>query len=170
MAADETNKPNPEIHSDDDWKQRVKDQDAALDQKFQQEQRDEESQAQPEDSAGPTADEHRGGETRPSPEGGEPQTGSATASGSQPLPPPDFNTLVGMFSTQAMVALGVIPNPATGQSESQVDLARHFIDMLSVLENKTQGNLDSNEASMLSSTLHQLRMVYVEKTKQANAE
>lgn len=165
MAADDTHKPKPDVRSDDDWKQRVKAEDAARDQEFQHEKQEASEPNREESSSGTQSEERRESESTSSPE-----AAGAKQAGSQPLPPPDFNTLVSMFSTQAMVALGVIPNPATGQSESHPELAQHFIDMLSVLEEKTQGNLDRNEAALLTSTLHQLRMAYVEITKETKAE
>ncbi|MCA9092242.1 MAG: DUF1844 domain-containing protein [Planctomycetaceae bacterium] len=82
------------------------------------------------------------------------------------LPPADFSMLISMFSTQAMVALGMIPEPSTGKPRTQLPLARHFIDLLSVLEEKTKGNLADRESSGLTENLHYLRMLYLETTKQ----
>lgn len=70
-----------------------------------------------------------------------------------------------MFSTQAMVALGLIPHPSSNKPEPQLELARHFIDLLEVVESKSKGNLDQNEAQLISSSLHYLRMSYVEQTR-----
>jgi hypothetical protein len=86
------------------------------------------------------------------------------------MPPASFLMLIGMFSTQAMVCMGVIPNPATGKAESQLPLARHFIDLLEVLAEKTKGNLDTEEQTQLDGTLHQLRMVYVEQNRAASGK
>ena len=149
-----------EIHVDDDWKRRVKAEDAALDQQFQSETAPQEPAAKP---AEPQKAEPQ--KTKPA----ETETGKAAES--RPLdprmfPPADFQTLVGMFSTQAMLSLGLFPNPATGETEVQPELARHFIDLLGVLEEKTKGNLSPGEHSLLETTLHQLRMAYVELTRQ----
>jgi len=81
------------------------------------------------------------------------------------LPPADFSTLVSMLSSQAMVMLGVLPNPATGKPEAQLEFARQFIDLLSILEEKTKGNLESEEELALKNTLHQLRMIFLEQSK-----
>ncbi|MBL4884861.1 MAG: DUF1844 domain-containing protein [Planctomycetaceae bacterium] len=70
-----------------------------------------------------------------------------------------------MFSTQAMGALGILPNPITGKVDFQPVLAKHYIEMLAILEEKTKGNLDPNESKMLESSLHELRMTYVQVTK-----
>lgn len=81
------------------------------------------------------------------------------------VPPADFGTLVNMLSMQAMVALGLIPHPASNKREFQPALARHFIDLLTVIEAKTTGNLDREEAALIEETLHHLRMTFVELTK-----
>jgi hypothetical protein len=82
------------------------------------------------------------------------------------LPPADFSILLGMLSTQAMVAVGAIPNPATGKADVQLDLAQHFIGLIAVLEEKTKGNLSSDENAMLDSTLHHLRLMFLEQSKE----
>lgn len=77
------------------------------------------------------------------------------------LPEPSFSLLVATFGSQAMVALGQIPNPLDGQTEVRPDLAKHAIDMLVIIQERTLGNLASEEASLLENMLHQLRMAYV---------
>ena len=59
-----------------------------------------------------------------------------------------------------MTALGFFPDPS-GTMEPNRSMAKHFIDTLGVLEEKTAGNLDEEESSMLQETLHQLRMAYM---------
>lgn len=78
------------------------------------------------------------------------------------IPPADFGTLVTMLSTQAMVGLGYIPHPATGKPTPNLELARHFIDLLGVIDKKTMGNLEVEEHKFLDSTLHDLRMAFVQ--------
>jgi Domain of unknown function (DUF1844) len=77
------------------------------------------------------------------------------------LPPPSFSLLVATFGSQAMVALGQLPNPLDRKTEVRLDLAKHAIDMLVIIEQKTKGNLAPDEAALLESILHQLRMGYV---------
>lgn len=77
------------------------------------------------------------------------------------LPPPSFSLLVASLGSQAMMALGQIPNPTDGKTEVRPELAKHAIEMLSILEQKTKGNLDADEAKMLDAVLHQLRMAFV---------
>lgn len=89
-----------------------------------------------------------------------------TAQSSQrpPLPEAGFDELVGMFGTQAMLALGLVRTQQDKDKEIQPDfeLARFYIDLLGMLEEKTKGNLTDDEQSMLSTTLNQLRMIFVQ--------
>lgn len=77
------------------------------------------------------------------------------------MPPASFEMLVTSLATQAMASLGFFPDPETGQTMLNRPIAKHFIDTLTVIEEKTKGNLDDSEAELLTNTLHQLRMVYV---------
>ena len=83
------------------------------------------------------------------------------------IPAPSFPVLVSMFSTQAAVALGMIPNPITGQQTVELPVARHFIGMLTVLEEKTAGNLSAEEKGFLERSLHQLRVACMEAERKA---
>jgi hypothetical protein len=85
-------------------------------------------------------------------------------SGNQPppLPPPSFSLLVATFGSQALIALGKSPNPLDGKTTIQLDLAKHAIDMLAIVEEKTKGNLTVDEAALLEGVLHQLRLEFVE--------
>lgn len=77
------------------------------------------------------------------------------------IPPASFVGLLSMLGSQAMAALGVMPDFVTGEVNVNRPLAKHCIDMLSVLKEKTNGNLDEDEAAHLRDALHQLRMLYV---------
>lgn len=138
MSESDPEPKRPEIKSDADWKARVKAEDAQMDAK----------------RAGPTAETAEQGPSRPDIDASQ-------------LPKPDFSTLVGMFSTQAMVALGLIPDPVENTSQVQLSLARHFIDLLAVVEEKTVGNLSDAEQRFLEQALHELRMAFVEQSKAA---
>ena len=78
------------------------------------------------------------------------------------LPPPTLSFLLTTLATQTMVAMGDIANPITGKAEVRLDQAKHFIDTLAMLEEKTQGNRTPEESALLSSLLYQLRMAFVE--------
>lgn len=86
------------------------------------------------------------------------------------VPPATISLLFSTLATQAVVSLGLVPSPVTGKSETAVQQAKHFIDMLGVLEAKTKGNLTEAEAGQLKSILFDLRMAYVERQKVAAVE
>jgi hypothetical protein len=73
-------------------------------------------------------------------------------------PPATFDFLVHTLFTQALMALGRIPNPITKQAHKNLATARHFVDTLAMLEEKTRGNLTDDERRLLDEVQHQLRM------------
>lgn len=75
--------------------------------------------------------------------------------------PIDFNTFVLSLSASAAMHLGMAPNPMTGETEVSLPLARQTIDLLALLESKTEGNLTGEEERLLAQVLHDLRMQYV---------
>lgn len=77
-----------------------------------------------------------------------------------------FLDMVGLFSSQAMICLGKLANPMTGKAEKNLAAARLFIDTLEMLENKTRGNLTAEETKVLQATLTDLRLMYIEESKQ----
>jgi hypothetical protein len=79
-----------------------------------------------------------------------------------PLPPASFDFLVTTLATQAMMALGQLPGPDGKQEKVQKPIAKHYIDLLGVLEEKTKGNLQPAEQRLLSEVLHNLRMTFVQ--------
>jgi hypothetical protein len=85
-----------------------------------------------------------------------------TNDSSSPLPPPaSFDVLVSMLFSQAMTLLGQIPDPSSDEVSINKPYAKHYIDTLEMLSEKTQGNLSDDESGMLSEVLHVLRMTYV---------
>ncbi|MEM6393054.1 MAG: DUF1844 domain-containing protein [Planctomycetota bacterium] len=78
------------------------------------------------------------------------------------LPPASFETLVSTMVTQAIYGLGGIADPRTGQPVIDLELARHQIDLLGVLQTKTDGNLADDEKDLLDQTLYELRSRYVQ--------
>jgi hypothetical protein len=85
------------------------------------------------------------------------------------LPPASFAFLVTSLATQAMAALGQLPDPIEHKPVVHLELARHHIDTLSVLQEKTKGNLADEEARMLEEVLHQMRMLFVAVQQQPDA-
>jgi Domain of unknown function (DUF1844) len=73
-----------------------------------------------------------------------------------------FIEFVVMHAQNAALFLGQIPNPKTGQGEVNLDLAKMFIDQLAMIQEKTRGNLTSEETQVLNNALSNLQMAYVE--------
>ena len=73
-----------------------------------------------------------------------------------------FIEFVVMHAQNAALFLGQIPNPKTGEPDVNLDLARMFIDQLAMIQEKTRGNLTSEETKVLSNALSNLQMAYVE--------
>ena len=82
------------------------------------------------------------------------------------LPPASFEVLISTLMAQALTAMGKLPDPVQGHPVVRPDLAKHYIDMLGMLEQKTKGNLTKDEAGVLDDVLHQLRMTFVTTRKE----
>jgi Domain of unknown function (DUF1844) len=78
-----------------------------------------------------------------------------------------FIEFVVMHAQNAALFLGQIPNPKTGEAEINLDLARMFIDQLAMIQEKTRGNLTTEEAKVLSNALSNLQMAYVEAAQES---
>ncbi len=83
----------------------------------------------------------------------------------QELPEPSLSVLISMLMSQAAAAMGQLKIPGQEMPEPRMDYAKHFIELLSVLETKTQGNLTQEEASMLQQALHHLRLTFLQLSK-----
>lgn len=81
-----------------------------------------------------------------------------------------FIEFVMMHAQNAALFLGQIPNPQTGEGEVNLDLARLFIDQLAMIQEKTRGNLTTEEATVLRNTLTNLQMTFVEASQSGAAE
>ena len=77
-----------------------------------------------------------------------------------------FASFLLSLSTQALVHLGEIADPVDGSTHVSLDAARHIIDILAVLREKTAGNLDPAANALLASALYDLRMKYVDRARQ----
>lgn len=78
-----------------------------------------------------------------------------------PLPEVTFSTFIVSLASSALVQLGEVPNPESGRVEQNLTLARHTIDVLEMLRQKTLKCLEDQERSLLESILYELRMKYV---------
>jgi Domain of unknown function (DUF1844) len=74
-------------------------------------------------------------------------------------------TFLMSLSTQALMCLGEIPNPLTGNPEPDLAAVRELIDIIAMLQEKTRGNLDAHETRLFENILFDLRMRFVEKSR-----
>ena len=84
---------------------------------------------------------------------------------SVPLPEVSLSSLVFSLSSSALLHLGEIADPQTGEKKEDFALAKHSIDTISMLKDKTKGNLTEEEDKFLESILTDLRWRYVKATK-----
>lgn len=73
-----------------------------------------------------------------------------------------FSTLIMSIGSSASMSLGLSPDPATGKTTVNKDVARFNIDLLTVLEEKTKNNLSTEESSFLKLIISDLQMKFIE--------
>lgn len=165
----------PKIIVDDDWKKQARAEKAKLAEAERAAQaKAAASAARPATTTSPTAAANTtasasapptqtGGASPPAAAApGAPLGASTPATGPQEHPPVDFSEIVRMFGSQALLYMGQIPDPQTGKAIVSLEMAKLHIDMLSVLEEKTRGNLTPEEDAELKGAVGELRMVFVE--------
>jgi hypothetical protein len=81
-----------------------------------------------------------------------------------PLPEINFSTFIFSLNASALVHLGAIEDPASGQKVKNLPLAKQTIDILNMLEEKTRGNLNKDEENIMRNILYDLRIAYVKET------
>jgi hypothetical protein len=166
----------PKLIIDEDWKSQVQREKEQFKKKQEQEKGDS-GDSQPSadrQSAAPATggDSSDKGTTEPdssatiSSETESSETESATSppdsqTSAEMLPPASFEFLISGMATQAVAAMGQLPDEQGEMPPANLDFARHYIDLLGIIENKTQGNLSEHEQRFLQETLHQLRMLFV---------
>jgi len=93
-------------------------------------------------------------------------------SDSMPLPPPTFEFLVFSLKAQAEMRLGLLGFAVEGEQAEQPDLpsARHAIDMLAMLLEKTKGNLSIEEQRLIENSLTELRFRFVQASQERSGE
>ncbi len=136
----------PKIQIDSDWKRQAQEEKERLAEKTKAA------------AAAPGAAAGAAGRVAP----GQPGAASGGA-----MPPASFESLISTIATQALFALGAIPDPRTGQRMQSLDLARYQIDLLGILEEKTKGNLSDKEADLLATTAYELRTRYIQTVQAA---
>lgn len=87
------------------------------------------------------------------------------AGGTPFMPKVTFTTFTMSLASSALVHLGEVPDPDSGETGNDLLMAKHTIDILTMLESKTRDNLDEAEERLLKALLYELRMKYVLKTK-----
>jgi len=132
---------DPEIIVDSDWKEQVAQEKEKLKAQSQEETPEKVSEESSEEVSPPS----------------EPEESKSEAS----LPPASFEVLVSMLFTQALSALGQMPSPSGEPTSIDKSMAKHTIDTLEMLQEKTKGNLSDEESKMVGEALHVLRMTYV---------
>ena len=127
--------PNPEKKVDESWKEKV-----AQEQKGENEKK---TEVQPEAEKQPQAEEAEHGAP----------------------PEVNFSLFLSTLGMQAYMALGELADPVSKTKKVNLPQAKYMIDLITMLHEKTQGNLTSEEEKMISSVLYELQMKYVKKTE-----
>ena len=99
-------------------------------------------------------------EPPPEPEAQEPSK-TDTSEEQPPFPEINFSTFIVSLNASALLHLGAIEDPTTGQKTKNLPMAKQTIDILSMLEEKTDGNLNNEEKNLLKNMLYDLRLMYV---------
>lgn len=79
------------------------------------------------------------------------------------MPKPTFTTFIMSLASSALVHLGEVPDPSTGEHKEDLAIAKHTIDMLCMLQEKITNGLDQDESRLLDGLLYELRMKFVVK-------
>lgn len=82
------------------------------------------------------------------------------------MPEVTFQAFIMSLNTSVLYHLGEIADPMTGKRELDLDLARHGIDTLTLIEEKTKGNLTDEEAKMMKDLLYDAKLKFVQAAKQ----
>ncbi len=87
-----------------------------------------------------------------------------------PLPPPTFEFLVFSLKTQAEMQLGLLRFDENPSDQPNLPAARHAIDLLAMIAEKTRGNLALEEQRLIENALTELRFRFVQVSEQKPAE
>ena len=77
----------------------------------------------------------------------------------------NFATFVASLNASALLQLGVIEDPTTGTKNKNLPMAKQTIDILSMMQQKTTGNLSEEEENLLKNILYDLRLMYVKEKR-----
>ncbi|MGW8301800.1 MAG: DUF1844 domain-containing protein [Desulfobacterales bacterium] len=81
------------------------------------------------------------------------------------FPEINFATFVASLNASALLQLGVIEDPTTGTKNKNLPMAKQTIDILSMMQQKTTGNLSEEEENLLKNILYDLRLMYVKEKR-----
>ena len=81
------------------------------------------------------------------------------------MPEITFSTFIFSLNTSVLLHLGIIDDPATGEKAKNLPIAKQTIDILGMLQEKTEGNLNKDEENMLKNILYDLRILYVKEQR-----
>lgn len=132
----------PKLIVDEDWKTQV--------QREKEELKRKEAEPAATEDSGASASEDSGSASE-----------SESAENMPPPPPATFSFLLTSLATQAVASMGQLPGENGESFPVNLAYAKHFIDLIGVIEEKTKGNLTAEEEKATKDTLHQLRMMFV---------
>ena len=132
----------PKLIVDEDWKTQV--------QREKEELKRKEAESAAAEDAGASASEDS-----------ESAAESESAENLPPPPPATYSFLLTSLATQAVASMGQLPGEEGESFPVNLGYAKHFIDLIGVIEEKTKGNLTAEEEKATNDTLHQLRMMFV---------
>jgi hypothetical protein len=92
----------------------------------------------------------------------EKERAAAQATQAEAFPPPSLAELINLITMQAMAGMGLLAGPGGERIPPHLETAKHFIDLLQVLEDKTKGNLTPDEQKLLDQVLYEMRMTFVQ--------
>ncbi len=99
------------------------------------------------------------------PEEAAPECSESDARAGKCMPQVTFTTFILSLASSALVQLGEVPEPESGTMQQNLLMAKHTIDVLNMLRDKTRCSLDEDEERMMNDLLYELRMKYVMKAK-----
>jgi hypothetical protein len=92
-----------------------------------------------------------------------PDDGTDAPGGPGFVPPLEFSSVVVLLYLPALIQLGLVEDPATGERGENLVLAKRNIDLLDLLKDRTKGNLEGEEQKFLDGVLDQLKLAYLQK-------
>jgi len=99
------------------------------------------------------------------PEENETKKKPSPESSQMPLPEINFSSLIFSLSSTALFHLGELPDPQTNEKKKDLPLAKHAIDTIAMLKEKTAGNLTDDEEKFIENVLTDLRLRYVKEKR-----